>query len=370
MGWGMNISKKFILSFVTLCSFGFFTKNVDLKNILNFVEQKPSISLKTIYGNFEITEPIVIELLNHPMLKRLEKIRQYGVSYYAVKPETYDRLEHSIGVYVLLKKYGASLNEQVAGLLHDVSHTVFSHVGEWVFDHKDGLSSYQDDNHDQFIKDSGLADVLKKYNLDVSDINHKFNDFKRLEQDLPDLCLDRIEYNLQGGLREGLIDKQDLTNILHNLKFKDGRWYFTNLESAKKFGLIALYHTEWVWGNPLGLVVYMLTGQALKIALNKGLLHLDDIRFGEDDAIWQRLTTFTDPEIQELLFKINHYKDYYAPAAEQADFYVHAKFRGTNPLVEVGDKLYRLTELDADYARCYDRLKEIYKQPLGVKRLK
>jgi HD superfamily phosphohydrolase len=366
----MNISKKFILIFVTLLSFGFFTKNVDLKNIFDSVEKKTRLNLKTIYGDFEVTDPIVIELLNHPMLKRLEKIRQYGVSYYAVKPETYDRLEHSIGVYVLLKKYGASLNEQVAGLLHDVSHTVFSHVGEWVFDHQDGLSSYQDDNHDQFIKDSGLAAVLKKYNLDISDINHKYNNFQRLEQDLPDLCLDRIEYNLQGGLREGLIDKADLINILGNLKFKDGRWYFTNIEYAKKFAVISLYHTEWIWGNPLGLVVYMLTGQALKIALNKGLLNLDDIRFGEDDTIWQRLATFADPEIKELLFKINNYKDFYAPSAENPDFYVHAKFRGTNPWVEVSEKFYRLTDLDADFARCYARLKDIYKKPLGIKIIK
>lgn len=366
----MNISKKIILSLVTFLSLGFFTRNIDLKNISKIVEPRQRLNLKTIYGDFEVTDQIIIDLLEHPMMKRLQKIRQYGVSYYAVKPETYDRLEHSIGVYVLLKKYGANINEQVAGLLHDVSHTVFSHVGEWVFDHKDGISSYQDDNHDQFIKDSGLENILNKYNLDINDINHKHNNFERLEQDLPDLCLDRIEYNLQGGLREGLIDKNDLSNILNTLKFKDGRWYFTNLEYAKKFALISLYHTEWVWGNPLSLVVYMLTGQALKIALKNGLLQLDDIRFGEDDDIWRRLTSFTDNEIQELLFKINNYKDFYAPAAEQADFYVHSKFRGTNPLVLVGDKFYRLTEIDADFARCYDSLKEIYKKPLGIKNIK
>ena len=29
---------------------------------------------------------------------------------------------------MLLAKKGASLTEQIAGLIHDVSHTVFSHV--------------------------------------------------------------------------------------------------------------------------------------------------------------------------------------------------------------------------------------------------
>jgi HD superfamily phosphohydrolase len=367
----MKINKKIIFSFVALFFVGFLAHNIDFNNIARITESKPKINLKTIYGEFEVADQIIIDLLQHPMMQRLQKIRQYGVSYYTLKPETYDRLEHSIGVYVLLKKYGASLNEQVAGLLHDASHTVFSHVGEWVFDHKDGLSSYQDDNHDQFIKESGLLNILQKYNLSFADINHKCNNFKRLEQDLPDLCLDRIEYNLQGGLREGLIDKSDFDNILNTLKFKNDLWYFTNTEYAKKFALISLYHTECVWGNPLGLVVYMLTGQALKIALNKGLLQLDDIRFGEDDDIWQKLTTFADLQIQELLHKINNYKDFYAPAVnEQADFFVHSKFRGTNPFVLVGDKFYRLTEIDADFARCYYRLKDIYKKPLGVKIIK
>ena len=154
-----------------------------------------TINLETIYGNFEINDPVIIELLSHPMMLRLKNIRQYGVNYYVIKSETYHRYEHSVGVYLLLKKYGASLKEQVAGLLHDVSHTVFSHVGEWIFDHKDGLSSYQDDNHDSFLKATGFAEILEKHGFTLASINHKHNNFSLLEQDLPDLCLDRIEYN-------------------------------------------------------------------------------------------------------------------------------------------------------------------------------
>ena len=339
-------------------------KLIDQQSLTNL----KTINLETIYGNFEINDPVIIELLSHPMMLRLKNIRQYGVNYYVIKPETYHRYEHSIGVYLLLKKYGASLKEQVAGLLHDVSHTVFSHVGEWIFDHKDGLSSYQDDNHDSFLKATGFAEILEKHGFTLASINHKHNNFSLLEQDLPDLCLDRIEYNLQGGLRENLITKDDFDAILNSLKFKDDKWYFTDIENAKKFALISLYHTEKIWGSPLGLLTYKLTGQALKIALNKKYLSLDDIKFGEDDIVWQKLITIDDVQIKYLVNKLINHQNFYLPSsAEEADFFLHSKFRGVNPWVKINNKFQRLTEVDADYAEKYFALKKIYASPLGIK---
>ena len=339
-------------------------KLIDQQSLTNL----KTINLETIYGNFEINDPIIIELLSHPMMLRLKNIRQYGVNYYVIKPETYHRYEHSVGVYLLLKKYGASLKEQVAGLLHDVSHTVFSHVGEWIFDHKDGLSSYQDDNHDSFLKATGFAEILEKHGFTLASINHKHNNFSLLEQDLPDLCLDRIEYNLQGGLRENLITKDDFDAILNSLKFKDDKWYFTDIKNAKKFALISLYHTEKIWGSPLGLLTYKLTGQALKIALNKKYLSLDDIKFGEDDLIWQKLITIDDVQIKYLVNKLINHQNFYLPSsAEEADFFLHSKFRGVNPWVKINNKFQRLTEVDADYAEKYFALKKIYASPLGIK---
>ena len=364
--WFAIVLACFGVLFFSLKDNAYFKKEklIDQQSLTNL----KTINLETIYGNFEINDPVIIELLSHPMMLRLKNIRQYGVNYYVIKPETYHRYEHSVGVYLLLKKYGASLKEQVAGLLHDVSHTVFSHVGEWIFDHKDGLSSYQDDHHDSFLKATGFAEILEKHGFTLESINHKHNNFSLLEQDLPDLCLDRIEYNLQGGLRENLITKDDFDAILNSLKFKDDKWYFTDIKNAKKFALISLYHTEKIWGSPLGLLTYKLTGQALKIALNKKYLSLDDIKFGEDDIIWQKLITIDDVQIKYLVNKLINHQNFYLPSsAEEADFFLHSKFRGVNPWVKINNKFQRLTEVDADYAEKYFALKKIYASPLGIK---
>src|SRR3990167_3900982 len=85
-----------------------------------------------VYGNFQINEPVILELLKSKLVLRLKGISQFGVpdKYHYIKG--FSRYEHSVGVMILLRILGASLEEQVAGLLHDVSHTAFSHIVDWV----------------------------------------------------------------------------------------------------------------------------------------------------------------------------------------------------------------------------------------------
>ena len=37
------------------------------------------LTINTIYGNFKVTEPVLIELFNSPAMKRIKHIRQYGL---------------------------------------------------------------------------------------------------------------------------------------------------------------------------------------------------------------------------------------------------------------------------------------------------
>ncbi len=349
------------------------SKKVDSAQEINLVTQielvDQTFNLITPYGNFTITEPVIIDLIKHPIMQRLKKIRQYGVNYFVIKPEEYHRFEHSLGVFALLRKCGASLNEQIAGLLHDVSHTVFSHVGDWVFDHPDGKSSYQDDHHEEFLRRSGLADVLAFHGFTVEDIHHKNKAFTCMDCDLPDLCADRIEYNLQGGVREHLITEQEFDAMVNDLHFVDGKWYLTDPALARKLGDISLFHTEHVWTSPWGLLVYDLTGKALKAGLNAGCFTPDDIHFGTDDETWQRLNACPNAQVQELMKQIKNYKKLYRVIdTAQADFIVYGKCRGVDPLIKQGDTLVRLSTIDHEYATKLKTLQQKMDVGWGIKR--
>ena len=217
-----------------------------------------------IYGSTTLTSPLEIEILKSPTMERLKKIHQYGVTYYAGLPYFFSRYDHSVGVFLLLKKFGLSQNEQIAGMLHDASHTAFSHVAETVFNHTNHHHSYQYTIHKAYLETQGIQEILQKYNLTVSDVIHKETNsaisgngiFKALEQDLPDLCADRIDYILEGSVYEQMLTREDVQDILEALEFKNETWFFTNPIMAKKFAESALYLTEHVFSGIINAVTY------------------------------------------------------------------------------------------------------------------
>ncbi len=161
--------------------------------------------IKTFYGPIEVEEPVLIELIDSPIFQRLKHIHQYGVSFYTTHPEEYNRYDHSIGVFALLRAKGASLEEQIAGLLHDVSHTAFSHVGDWVFGKENQEKAYQDNIHLTFLASSGLGEILKRHHFSIEQMLPKEELYPALENNLPNLCADRIDYNIQGAYYQGFI---------------------------------------------------------------------------------------------------------------------------------------------------------------------
>ena len=85
-----------------------------------------------VYGKIKITEPVVLDLMNCESMKRLKGIDQVGYSKPFFHYPRRTRFEHSVGVYLLLKKYNTPIEEQVSGLIHDISHSAFSHAIDYI----------------------------------------------------------------------------------------------------------------------------------------------------------------------------------------------------------------------------------------------
>ncbi|HUB93002.1 MAG TPA: HD domain-containing protein [Verrucomicrobiae bacterium] len=81
-----------------------------------------------VYGSAEVNSNVLLDLINSQPVQRLKGIAQFGIPDEFYHKQNYSRYEHSVGVMILLQRLGASEEEQIAGLLHDVSHTAFSHV--------------------------------------------------------------------------------------------------------------------------------------------------------------------------------------------------------------------------------------------------
>lgn len=269
------------------------------------------VTLQTLYGTEVITEPVLIELLHSDAINRLHTINQYGVMKFLMPDQVYTRYQHSVGVLYLLRRFNASLEEQVMGLLHDVSHTAFSHVADFLFDTIQDKYSYQDTIFEWYVAHTDLKEILERYNLSwISDISVR-DQFKMLKDDLPHLCADRLEYNLYGGYLENLLTVDDIIVILNALEYQHEKWVFNDYKAAKMFAEVVLYLSTHIWSADWNCYVYSETARLLKHALTTHIITKDDLIFSDDVTIWNRLLTAAPKNtiIAEQLNRIMQYSE-------------------------------------------------------------
>lgn len=320
---------------------------------------QPSQLLSTLYGSFVITEPVLLDLLSSHAVQRLKKINQYGADFFVGSKKRFTRYDHSIGVLCLLRKVNAPLLEQIAGLLHDVSHTVFSHTGEVVYNHHSQTGSYQDDIHEWFLQKTDIPDILNNYNIAVADILHKNAAFKALERDLPELCADRLDYNMFGAVIDGLLTPEDIADIIAHLHFAHDRWYFTDVALAKKLAYIPLHLTEFHFGSAFDLLINRYMGDLLKYGLSLGLLTDRDIHFSCDEDVWHILSNATDATIQMLLDRLKNLSHITLGNEEHYDVWLPSKSRGIDPWIFLDNTFVRLSDLDSLFKEEFLRVKAL-----------
>lgn len=317
-----------------------------------------ALQIQTAYGQLAIDDPLAVDLIQSPSFQRLKHINQYGVVKYITPTENYTRFEHSLGVYHLLKMANVSREEQIAGLLHDVSHTVFSHVGDYVFQDQYPGDSYQDDIHLWYLKECGIDKILTEYGIDVETVDHKRDDFSALDRPLPYLCADRIEYNLQGGLLRGLLSRAEFDRISGELVFEKGEWSLKTAESALILGRCSLEMTTTLWGAAWESLSYRFAAEALRRAFDIQLVTFEEFHFSTDDAVWEKLSTSTDPVISALIQKIcNIHEEFTLTDHGKEDLLLTLKFRGLDPLVKTENGLIHLTSLYPSYLEEFNKTK-------------
>ena len=99
-----------------------------------------------IHGSVKMDEAM-LELVDRPEMQRLRGIRQLGLGSLVFPGANHTRFEHSIGVHHLSKRISNSIGLskedaeaiKVAGLLHDICHTPFSHATERFFKERTGF---------------------------------------------------------------------------------------------------------------------------------------------------------------------------------------------------------------------------------------
>lgn len=104
---------------------------------------KRKIISDPVFGFINIPEGLLSAIVQHPLLQRLTRIKQMGISSFVYPGAQHTRFQHSIGAFHLMSEAilqlqlkGVKITEeeaeavQAAILLHDIGHGPFSHVFE------------------------------------------------------------------------------------------------------------------------------------------------------------------------------------------------------------------------------------------------
>lgn len=254
-----------------------------------------------IYGEFEV-DKVLEELILSKPVQRLKGIHQAGASYLMNEKWNVTRFEHSVGVMLLIKKLGGSVEEQIAGLLHDVSHTAFSHVIDYVFDNIN--ESYHEEIFSSVVKNSEIPAILLKYGYNYEEILFDDSKWTLLERSAPELCADRVDYTLRDMYTYGYISLEEVQSFLVDVIKVDGKMVLQNIEIAEWF--TETYYKEVIdfFMKPINIYGNDMLAKTLRLALHKKVIHADDFLL-EDHELISKLQLCKDREVDALLSKVH-----------------------------------------------------------------
>lgn len=208
----------------------------------------------------------------------------------------YSRLDHSIGVALIIWNFTKDKTQTIAGLLHDISTTVFSHVSD--FRKGDALTqtSTEEPTQKMILSDSVLCNLLQQDGIDPKKVVD-YHVYPIADNEIPSLSADRLEYMYPSGaaldgswsLEEIAKTYNDLT-IFKNEENKD-ELGFNSVEIAelycKKFCMIG--HILQLNENKLAL---QLLGKIMSKAVEVKVLKEDDFMTLSESKIIEKIESF------------------------------------------------------------------------------
>lgn len=301
-----------------------------------------------VYGRFEIDEPVVLEIIDSKEIQRLKWVDQawYFEPYFPWS--AHSRFEHSVWVYLLLKKYWAPLEEQVAWLIHDISHWTFSHCLDYVFDEwNQKKQNHQDNIFEKFLKNTNIPSILGKYWLNIEYIlDDKKNPLK--EKNLPDLCADRIDYSIRDVIHCNKIPIEKGKEILNSLNIVDNNWIFHDFDVSKEYAKLFFDMDNRYWSWIEAAVMFVTASEFLKYAWNKWYIERYDF-YTTDKEVLDKITKYLDSdESLKLLWDRMNNKIPFENNPNNYNRSVFCKTRIVDPLFMKGWKIARLSDEDIE----------------------
>jgi len=330
-----------------------------------------NLEVKTIFGSLTL-ENELLKIYNLQHIQRLKSLDQTGSPVYWNGTPKISRLDNGLAMLWLVQKFGGDLQEQISALTCDISQTVFSQTADVVF----GKANYQESIREWFLHQTTIHEIISGHDWAEKDIISTNPKFKRLLPQSPDdMCARNIAYILNTSLIFKMITENDVQFIISKLRFEEDKWCFINKKAAKKFASLSLALTKGLLGSSDMLVIYHITSRTLKRAIQLQRITENEVHFGTDKQILDKLNACDDREITRLIAKAKIPKTAYRVLKDgegTPDFVPKPTFSGIDPWIynKFSKKFKRLSETDGKFKKQFFKVKEFcakgYKIQLNI----
>lgn len=190
--------------------------------------------------------------------------------------------------------------------------------------------------------------------------------FTLLENELPDICADRIDYALRDGLHLQVLSRQQVAQVLSGLKIYNSEFVFSDIEAAFIYSFNFYLLNMMYYGSPAEAHFNNDFGNLIKYAVKNDVLKEKDW-FTDDVTLTNKLKKSKNKKIQRWLAKYNNRMIVYEDR-ETPDVVFPKKIRIVDPKVFVDGTIKRLSEVSQVYEKIISDYKKHHsKHELPVK---
>ena len=208
----------------------------------------------------------------------------------------YSRYQHSLGVALIIWHFTHNKAQTIAGLLHDVSTPVFSHVADFRLGDALTQTATEALNANLIEADEKLLECLKEDGLTVEQVNN-YHLYPIADNEIPQLSADRLEYMFPSGMAlDGSWDLHSIKVCYNDLVIAQNEFDSTEMafqtyeiaeEYCRRFCLTG--HILQLNENKLTL---QLLGHILNLALQKTILQEKDFMKLSEREIFEKIEAY------------------------------------------------------------------------------
>lgn len=192
-----------------------------------YKHQKMKIINDPVHGFIKIPKGLMLDIVQHPLMQRLTRIKQLGMSPFVYPGAQHTRFQHSIGAFHLMTEAILSLTQkgififdseaeavEAAILMHDIGHGPFSHVLENTL-----ISGICHEDISLMMMERINRDLGQQLNLAISIFKDEYPKHFLHQLLSSQLDIDRLDYlqrdSFFTGVQEGRIGSARLIKMLN-----------------------------------------------------------------------------------------------------------------------------------------------------------